>query len=99
MSTYMLKRSCRLIDERKNKLDVEYFLIEEFSLKEQCKTYGIKVETRDVRSVMYRLNRMRLYTYWKKWPITKSPPLRQEMLLRIWRCSGRLTEFTLLFCR
>ncbi len=47
MSTYTLRRSCRLIDERKNKLDVEYFLIEEFSLKEQCKTYGIKVETRE----------------------------------------------------
>lgn len=45
MSTYTLKRSCRLIDERKHMLDIEYFLIEEFSIKKPHITYGIKVET------------------------------------------------------
>ncbi|HOD92591.1 MAG TPA: DUF6514 family protein [Clostridia bacterium] len=47
MSTYTLKRSSKLIDERKHTLDIKYFLIEEFTIRQPSGTYGIKVDTID----------------------------------------------------
>ncbi len=47
MSTYTLKRRSRVIDEKKHILNIEYFLIEEFTIRNPEKTYGIKVDTKE----------------------------------------------------
>lgn len=47
MTSYKLKRSSRLADEEKNILDIDYFIIEEFKIRNNSKSYGIKVETKN----------------------------------------------------
>lgn len=51
MSSYKLKRSTSLMDESKHLLNIDYFLIEEFTIKESDKHYGIKVETKSAGKI------------------------------------------------
>lgn len=43
----LLKRKASLRTEDKDLLQLEYFLLEEFNIKDQCAQYGIKVTTKN----------------------------------------------------
>ncbi|MFA5341787.1 MAG: DUF6514 family protein [Clostridia bacterium] len=90
MSTYTLKRRSRVIDEKKHILNIEYFLIEEFTIRNPEKTYGIKVDTKENGQITDSCSvndvtkkKKKLYIYLKKWQITMLLPLLQKMLLKI----------------